>query len=266
MWSSRGWCAVLIGVGVTLWGAWAVLGQPSAPRGGVGPVVVELFTSEGCSSCPPADDIVRELGQGSRGDGPQVIVLGEHVDYWNRLGWIDTYSAPVFSQRQRAYANRLGLNGLYTPQVVIDGQWECVGSDRSRIRKLLSEAALRPRQAIGLEIRPTADPRTFSIHVRLDGVHGPMVGTTAEVILAVTEEGLRTQVPRGENAGRLLRHAAVVRSLAPIGTLGGSKRIDTDLRLEPGWDPARIRVVALLQEAGGGCILGSVADRMPVSM
>jgi hypothetical protein len=111
-------------------------------------VLVELFTSEGCSSCPPADRLMMELERAPRVAKAEVIVLGEHVDYWDRLGWVDPYSSAGFSDRQARHAARFGLGGPYTPQVVIDGQAEAVGSDRPRVLQAITEASSRQKATV----------------------------------------------------------------------------------------------------------------------
>src|SRR2546425_10437285 len=113
------------------------------------PVLVELFTSEGCSSCPPADAYLRELDRQPLA-GLEIIVLSEHVDYWNHIGWIDPYSARYYSDRQGAYAERLRLDGVYTPEMVVDGTSEFVGSDSAAAGKALAKASHSPKIAVRL--------------------------------------------------------------------------------------------------------------------
>jgi hypothetical protein len=163
-------------------------------------VVVELFSSEGCSSCPPADEVLRDLAQ-----EPGVLALEMHVDYWNDLGWADPFSSRAFTDRQRAYASHLARSGVYTPQAVIDGQDELVGSDARKLRALVAEARKKPHAEVRL-LRE-GETLTFETPARKDG---------ARVVLVTRESGLATRVPRGENAGKTLVHGPIARSLEPL--------------------------------------------------
>ena len=163
-------------------------------------VVVELFSSEGCSSCPPADEVLRDLAR-----EPGVLALEMHVDYWNDLGWADPFSSRAFTDRQRAYASHLARSGVYTPQAVVDGQDELVGSDARKLRALVAEARKKPHPEVRL-LRE-GETLTFETASRKDG---------ARVVLVTRESGLATRVPRGENAGKTLVHAPIARSLEPL--------------------------------------------------
>lgn len=223
--------------------------RPAAPV----PVVVELFTSEGCSSCPAADEALRTLESAQSVPGAQVLVLGEHVDYWNRLGWRDPFSAAAFSERQRQYANALRASS-YTPQAVVAGRYELVGSSTRELAQRIAEAARAPQATVALA-RPAAGPLAVQVSSLPAGT------TTADVLLALTETGLATQVGRGENAGRLLRHAAVVRELRPLGTVGaaGTFTGTTPLTPSPNWKTANLRAVVLVQERSTRRILGAAS-------
>ena len=213
------------------------------------PVVVELFTSEGCSSCPAADDVLRSLEARQPVPGAEIIVLGEHVDYWNRLGWRDPFSAAQFSARQRQYASGFGT-GSYTPQAVVNGRYELVGSRGAELTQRVAEAARAPRATVALAHTAT----TLQVHVS----HLPAGTAAADVLLAITETGLSTQVGRGENAGHLLRHAAVVRALRPLGTVaaGGTFSTAAPLALDPSWQTANLRAVVLVQEPASRRLVG----------
>jgi hypothetical protein len=194
-------------------------------------VVVELFTSQGCSSCPPADALLAKLREDTG-----VIALSEHVDYWDYMGWRDPFSSPVFSERQAAYARRFGLRGPYTPQMVVDGAEEFVGSDAGQARRAIARAAKGPKLAIT---------------VRRDGgrvrVEAPAKG---ELWVATVQAEGGAEVARGENAGRRLRHVSIVRTLARVNGF-------THEMAAPG---PGLRVVAFLQEKGAGRILGVAAE------
>ncbi|NVO85496.1 DUF1223 domain-containing protein [Hymenobacter terrestris] len=217
------------------------------------PVVVELFTSEGCSSCPAADAALRELEIAQSVPGVEVIALGEHVDYWNRLGWKDSFSSAQFTSRQRDYAADFGT-GSYTPQAVVNGRYEFVGSQRARLVEAIARAARAPRATVALS-RPAAGTLAVS-------VSSLPAGTAAtEVLLALTETGLSSQVGRGENAGRLLHHAAVVRFLRPLGSPAADFTFTTTapLQLNSSWKTQNLRAVVLVQEKASHRIVGVAA-------
>jgi len=175
-----------------------------------GPVVVELFSSEGCSSCPPADEVLRALDADGRSGNVSVIALELHVDYWNDLGWADPFSRPEWTARQRAYA--AGKSGTYTPQAVIDGNEELVGSREAALREAIARASMRPHLAVTI----ARDGESIVVRVPAGG------DERADVLLAITDRNLSTVVPRGENAGRTLRHGPIVREMRALGVFSGS--------------------------------------------
>ena len=181
------------------------------------PVIVELFTSEGCSSCPPADTLLSRFEKMTPIPNAQVIALGEHVDYWNHGGWADRFSSSRYSARQSDYSRAFGLDQVYTPQMVVDGRAQFVGSDEDAARAAIARAARLPKADV--ELTRSAGSDTLSVRVgRLpDGVRND----PADVVLAITEDGLSSSVGGGENAGRHLDHAAVVRQLTVLGTTSG---------------------------------------------
>ena len=172
------------------------------------PIVVELFTSEGCSSCPPADALLAKLRQAETAEGAEVLILGQHVDYWNHLGWTDRFSSAAFTQRQAEYARRFALNSSYTPQMVIDGRAELVGNDEGGVRRQLALAARSPKPA---RIKLSWN-RDGQLQVNVEGTEE----RDGKVMLAITEDGLSTRVGGGEN-GTLQRHRGT--GLPPDGTL-----------------------------------------------
>ncbi len=236
------------------------------------PVVVELFTSEGCSSCPPADDALAQFERTQSIAGAEVIALAQHVDYWNRLGWTDPYSHAAFSQRQGAYSQTFGKNGnVYTPQMIVDGQKEFPGGNRTLARAAIAEAAQLPKAKIEIVRREEsiADKkgRTIPLRVRVGELPAIAEGDTAEVLLAITESDLSTDVPRGENAGRRLRHPSTVRHLSVIGTASAQEgeatfSAEPSVEIGRGWRGKNLRVVVFVQERASRRVLGAKAVRL----
>jgi hypothetical protein len=228
-----------------------------------GPVIVELFTSEGCSSCPPADAALAKLEQDRMTADAEVIGLEEHVDYWDQLGWADPFSSPEWTSRQREYAEVFGSGSVYTPQMVVDGTTELVGSRGPEVRRSIEQAAGRMKTAVMITANDgeTASARKFD--VRVGKLAGAETRDEAEVWLAVTESGLHSSVTRGENAGEELKHASVVRSLQKLGV--ADNRNEVSFAGQPGvavnssWKRENLRVVVLVQEKKSRHILGASA-------
>ncbi len=214
------------------------------------PVVIELFTSEGCSSCPPADQLLAALDKQQPIAGAQLIVLSEHVDYWNTLGWTDPYSSHEFSERQQRYGEALRVSDVYTPQAVIDGRLEVVGSSSAKVQAAVRQA-LREKKT-PLRLQATRDDS--GIHADLQAGEGLSRG--AEVYFAVAEDEVQSKVSAGENGGRMLAHTAVVRSLTKSGKLGSNNRLETQLKVNAHWGK-HLRVIAFVAEREGGKILGA---------
>ena len=230
------------------------------------PVVVELFTSEGCSSCPPADALLARLSEGQVAGNVQLIALEEHVDYWNDLGWTDPFSSPDWTSRQYAYARSLGNGNAYTPQMVVDGTVEFVGSRTQQARESILKAASKTKIPVVLT-QGSADRLDKG---NLSGKVGKLEGMTksdaAEVWLAITETGLHSSVTRGENAGEELRHAAVVRFMRKIGEAKADVETsfagDVSIPLQKEWKRENLRVVLFVQETKSRRILGATEIRM----
>lgn len=235
------------------------------------PVLVELFTSEGCSSCPPADDVLSQLDKTQPLPGVEVIVLSQHVDYWNQLGWADPYSSADFSARQSAYSAAFGRDGVYTPQMVVDGQAEFVGSNRERAREAIASAARAPKAAVTLDRSATtadANAATIALQVRVEKPPAISNGDTAEVLLAITESNLLSSVSRGENSGRRLMHTAVVRQLSVVGTVSGESNkaftASPVVTLDKKWQRANLRAVVFVQERASRKVLGAATTSLAV--
>jgi hypothetical protein len=226
-----------------VWWLLVFAGLPMAAAQSAPPVVVELFTSEGCSSCPPADLVLQRLQDGIGIPGASVIALGEHVTYWDRLGWKDRFSADVFTRRQEDYTWQFRNDSAYTPQMVINGQVEFVGSDEVRARKEILKAAQSPVAKVELSITGSR------VSIKATGL--PADAKDADVVLAVTESNLETDVQHGENGGRKLRHTGVVRNIANVGRIdnpkGGDYAMQAQYHLDPAWKPDSLKLVVFLQ-------------------
>jgi hypothetical protein len=203
------------------------------------PVVVELFTSEGCSSCPPADEFLRALDAKQPFEGTQVIVLGEHVDYWDDL-----------TLRQAAYADRLRLKTSYTPQLIVDGAAECSGNDRKRAIDVIEKARTQAKVSIQIS---SAIVEGGKLHAHVETGSVP---EKAEVFVALALDHAESQVLRGENSGHRLEHVAVARNLVKAGKAekGAAFSKDIEVKVKP---EGPYRVIAFIQETNQGKILGA---------
>ncbi len=216
-------------------------------------VLVELFTSEGCSSCPPADKLLESLQQHEPAAGIDAIVLSEHVDYWNHDGWVDPYSSSKWSARQSAYAGRFGLDSVYTPEMVVDGVSQFVGSDKQRAIQAIGAAAKTPKASVSLSL--TGDGKAqIDISDLPSSQKGP-----ADIYLAVARDEATSQVSGGENGGRRLHHVAVVRNLELVGTCKPGIPFHGAFPVNPGKgvDSRDLRVIAFVQERNQGRIVGA---------
>src|SRR5262245_46698436 len=216
-------------------------GVPAAPRV---PVLVELFTSEGCSSCPPADTLLASLLREQPVPDVEIVPLSLHVDYWDHQGWKDPFSSKTFTARQQAYSRIFGEDRVYTPQMVVDGRDEFTGSDERAARRALAGAASRPHLPLKIDARSQGP----SVRLSIDLPPAPADGEAIDVIVALTEDDLSSIVKRGENGGRTLNHVAVVRSLQTLGALERESFVaNGQISLNKAWNPANMRAVAWLQ-------------------
>src|SRR5579872_3887459 len=209
------------------------------------PVLIELFTSEGCSSCPPADRLLEELDSKQPIPGAELIVLSEHVTYWNSDGWKDPFSSQNITDRQNAYGKQFKLASVYTPQMVVDGESQFTGSDTHSLQESVKKA--RSEQTISMKVSSTIDPSgKLTAHVDASGGSGAVY-----VVLALNHA--ESQVLRGENGGHRLSHVAVVQSFEQIGSLKKGKDFskDIEIKIPHGADPANLRVVAFVQQPNG---------------
>ncbi len=217
------------------------------------PVLVELFTSEGCSSCPPADQLLEKLDRSQPVAGAEIIALSEHVDHWNHIGWADPYSSPLFSNRQAAYARRFQLEGSYTPQMVVDGEAEFVGSDARRAESAISAAAKLEKVPVHL----SASMRS----VRIEVGALPSSGRKADVYFALAQESGTSDVLRGENQGQRLHHVAIARNFQQVGSVSAKASFAKDVPLEGNGDLRNTRMIVFVQEPGSGRVWGAAMVR-----
>ncbi len=223
-------------------------------------VLVELFTSEGCSSCPPADALLRQINGTRTGSGQLIVGISEHVTYWNNLGWSDPYSADTYTARQNAYSDRFRLGGVYTPQMVINGAEQIIGSDKNSLERALAQESSRPQ---------------IPLHILSANIAGSVLNVTftagsntsheaAEIMAVLADDVDRSSVFRGENSGRTLAHVAVARSLARIATVHGATEKTVQLPLPASFDTGKgsHHLILFAQSASLGPVLGT--DSKPI--
>jgi hypothetical protein len=214
------------------------------------PVLAELFTSEGCNSCPPADRLLEEFLQEQPIEGVYVVPLSEHVTYWDHQGWKDPFGAQQFTARQQQYGLRFNIDSIYTPQLVIDGTNEYVGSDRRSIERALRSAGRQVKPA--LKVSGTESNGTLTVVAS-----GPALATEddAELWVALTEDGLVVDVKRGENANKTLKHSGVVRVLRSAGDAKHATAVT--FTVDPAWRRDHLRIVGFVQSRKNKKILGA---------
>ncbi len=231
--------------------------QPAAPAKRV-PVLVELFTSEGCSDCPPADALLAKLDATQPIAGAQAIVLSEHVTYWNHQGWNDPFSFDAMTERQESYQRHFGLDSSYTPQMVVDGSEQFVGSNARALVAAVEKEVNKPKQSLAIaEAKWNDGAAQFSIHAD--------VPPGTKLIAALAADATHSEVARGENAGRTLHHIAVVRVMKEFAADVADGR---QLKL-PGGPLSRkdeatgsVRLVVFLVESKTGHILGAAEQTL----
>jgi len=233
--------------------------KPTASQ--TSPVVVELFTSEGCSSCPPADTFLAKLAEQGAAHNLQIVALEEHVDYWDDQGWRDPFSSHNWTTRQNDYAGVLGNKNPYTPQIVVDGSVECSGGRQQLALQTIVQESAKPKAAVTLSQAPEGKPGTESFSVQIGKLAPSAKGGAAEVWLAITETGLHSSVTRGENAGHELSHAAVVRSMRKVGEAKPDRDVafsgEAAVSIGKEWKRENLKAVAFVQEKNSLRILGA---------
>lgn len=225
----------------------------AAPPAGDAPVVVELFTSQGCSSCPAADRLLTRLGAEPE-LSTRLFPLAFHVDYWNHIGWTDPFSSRTWTERQRRYARELSGGRVYTPQLVVNGRTQTVGNDEEEVLALLREAlARKPAADLHVRLSAAGGPDRLRAQVTAEMARAPEAKLKSlELLVALYQKDLTTSVGQGENEGRRLENDYVVRHLERAGKLraqaGATTEADVTFALEPDWNRSDLGVVAFLQD------------------
>jgi hypothetical protein len=245
----------------------SAVAQTPAAKSARKPIIVELFTSEGCNTCPPADALLQRLEIEQPVDGAEIVGLEEHVDYFNHEGWKDPYSSAEWTRRQEGYKD-VFKKDPYTPQMVVDGQAQLIGSDTRAALTAVSNAANNAQTVVTVTSDKPAEANSSPrFTVSVDKLEGNTSGDAAEVWLAITEDGLISAVKKGENAGQTLRHTATLRSLRKIGVAnagaGASFTGNPEVKIEPQWNAKNVHVVVFVQEKKSGKILGAASVKFP---
>ena len=241
------------------------MNRANSPQGGGRePVLVELFTSEGCSTCPPADALLTELDNRQPFASADVIAIEEHVDYWDQQGWRDPFSSSEWTFRQKDYAASLHNGSAYTPEMVVDGTTGFVGSRGAAAQAAIEKAASVAKARV--EISEVSPPeKSVALKIEVGKLPNGNPKDSAQVLLAITETGLHSAVKDGENAGRELRHSAVLRELKVLGTVGKNGEnfsAQPTVKLESRWNAANLRAVVFVQEKKSRQVLGAAEIRL----
>jgi len=228
--------------------------QGELPKASRVPVLVELFTAEGCAICPPADDVLRGLEQEQPVPGAEVIALEMHVDYWNGTGWRDPYALRQLTNRQNEYLRMFRLENVYTPQMIIAGQAQVLGSDAALAREEIARAAKTPRSTVNVAFQSAS---VATVHV--DPL--PSAAKESEVWMAIAESNIASAVETGDNGGLTLKHTAVVRSLVMLGRVepGEPTVYSMHLRFNPRWKREDLKYVVFVQDRYSRKIWGATA-------
>ena len=254
------WLGAILGVATlvvaTAWSAHAGGARTDPQSRSRRPVLVELFTSEGCSSCPPADILLAKLDELQPVPGAQIIVLSEHVTYWDHEGWRDPYSLDSVTDRQNWYGFKFGLGDVYTPQAVVDGSVQVLGSDVNKLLKAVSAAAAEPKAELTIS-GAAWTPDGIKFEVLQSSLSSTKSKTALEAALA--EDVTETAVKSGENAGKTLRNVAVVREFKEIGPgVDGAREISLKVAPEEMKGASgRVRLVVFLTDKRSGHVLGA---------
>lgn len=215
------------------------------------PVLLELFTSEGCSSCPPADQLLEKIDRDQPVPGTDLIVLSEHVDYWNRIGWTDPFSSSDFSRRQQAYAAQFGMDDIYTPQLVVDGGKAVVGGNWPMAARAIQQSLRESKLPVTVRVDGAR------VHIDVPSLQGD--GAKGLVYLVLAANHAKSKVTSGENGGRELTHVAVVLSLRQVAKVSAKESVSKDVQvaLKSNFNTSDMRVVVFVQDARTQRVLGA---------
>lgn len=220
-----------------------VIGLGSTQPAQAEPVLLELFTSEGCSSCPPAERLVGSLAKERAGE---LVLISEHVDYWNRLGWPDPYASKSNTNRQYSYSRSRGRSGVYTPQVVVDGHLEAVGNNRAALEEVIARARKSKKGSISLSKAGSQNDGSINISLSVSNLPESIESEGQRLFAAVVLNEVNTKVMRGENANRVLTHYSVLTKLVDLGPVNGGTKSPVKFRLKV-MNKARKSVVFFVQ-------------------
>ncbi|MGC2639871.1 MAG: DUF1223 domain-containing protein [Acidobacteriaceae bacterium] len=237
----------------------ALFQATAAPNAARTPILLELFTSEGCSSCPPVDNWVAQMDAAQPVAGAEIIILSEHVDYWDHDGWKDPFSSAAVTSRQQGYQHMLGLSDVYTPQLIVDGSAELKPANGQEVSAAFEKAAATPMIPVRID---SAALGGGSLTGRIDA-DGSAQKKNADVFVAVALDKTLTDVLAGENDGKKLTNVAVVKEMVKVGKLEKGKSFDQpfSVKLWPDADPANLRVIAFVQESGPGKVVGAAMTK-----
>lgn len=225
------------------------------------PVLLELFTSEGCSSCPPADNWVAKLDSRQPISSEQIIVLSEHVDYWDHDGWKDPFSSAALTERQSEYERKLRLGDVYTPQVILNGADVIPLTNKEKVEQAFQNADTAPAVSVQIDSAAVGSGQPGILRGRVEVEANPQEHGDVYVVTALDHAD--TQVLKGENGGHHLSYVGVVQNIAKIGRLEKGKGFARDftVKLKPGTDPKNLRVIAFVQEPGLGKVIGAAMQK-----
>jgi hypothetical protein len=230
------------------------------------PVLVELFTSEGCSSCPPADALLSKLEEVQPVTGAEIIGLEEHVDYWNHDGWEDLYSSSEWTLRQQEYVARFKGKSPFTPQMIVDGQREFTGNNSREAIDAIQEASHRAKTQVSITGTATDKSDVQRFEIRVSNLAGAATQGPADVWIAVTEDGLHSAVNAGENAGKELHHVATLRTLHKVGAAPAQDSspivLNQQVKFKSSWKKENLHIVVFVQERKSLHILGAASARV----